>query len=192
MMQKALKIIAITLISLNVNCQTLPLNGPEEPNNGGYLKDIENVLPFWEGTWKGTVNNKEYTFQFVQFPHHLWSFPNGDFYYIDRLMVKFKVEDLTNNQILYDDLNVVNFEDYKVEFLSYNIYNGYSFFFSDSITNCFNSAEFKLIKNPNNPNQVLYTAFNYDALIHPQSCPYANQQDIPMFLPKVDLTLTRQ
>ena len=195
-MKTILKILALALISFNVTGQTLPLNGPDEPDTGGYLKDMDNVLPFWVGTWKGQVNNKEYTFQLVSFPHHLWSFPNGDYYYIDRLMGKFKVVDLTTNQVLYDDLNddlnIAPFEDYKIRFLSYNPYNGYSFLFLDSINNCFNPVEFKLIKNPNNLNQVLYTEFNYDEIIHPESCPYTNQEDIPMFLPKVNLTLTRQ
>lgn len=191
-MKTIIKILVFTLISLNVNCQTLALNGPDEPDRGGYLKDLDNVLPFWVGTWKGQVNNKEYTFQFVSFPHHLWSFPNGDYYYIDRLMVKFKVVDLGTNQVLYDDLNSTAFEDYKIRFLSYNRYNGYSFALFDDNFHCNNIVDFKLIKDPSNLNQVLFTEFEYSEYISPDDCQYANQVDIPMFLPKVNVTLTRQ
>jgi len=190
-MKTIIRILALTLISLNVNCQTLPLKGLEEPNNGGYLKDMDNVLPFWVGTWKGQLDNKEYTFEFVSFPHHLWSFPNGDYYYIDELMGKFKVVDLNTNQVLYNDLNVTNFENYKIRFLSYNAYNGYSFSYHDKIDNCFNFVDFRLIKDPANLNQILFTDFMYDGYLH-QDCTYTSQEDILMFLPKVDLTLTRQ
>ena len=140
---------------------------------------------------KGQVNNKEYTFEFSSFPHHLWSFPNGDYYYIDRLMGKFKVVDLANNQILYNDLNILEFEDYKIQFISHNAYNGYSFLYYDEIDNCYNSAIFRLIKNPNNLNQIQYKEFEYYDFLE-IDCTYTNQEDIPMFLPKVDLTLTRQ
>lgn len=184
------------MISLNVTGQTLPLNGPDEPDTGGYLKDMDNVLPFWVGTWKGQVNNKEYTFQLVSFPHHLWTFSEERYYYIDELMAKFKVIDLTTNQVLYDDLNddlnIAPFEDYKIRFLSYNPYNGYSFAFFDDELHCNNIVGFRLIKNPNNLNQVLFSGFNYVEHISTNDCPYNNQEDIPMFLPKVNLTLTRQ
>jgi len=190
-MRTIIKILVLVIISLNANCQTLPLLSPKDAENGGYYKDIDNVLPFWVGTWKGQVNNKEYTFEFVSFPHHLWPFPNGDYYYIDELMGKFKVVDLGTNQILYNDLNVTNFEDYKIMFLSYNAYNGYNFSLFDNDNHCYNSVDFKLIKNPNNLNQILFTDFMYDGYLH-QDCTYTSQEDIPMFLPKVDLTLTRQ
>ena len=190
-MKKILKIIAITLISLNANCQTLPLLSPEEVNNGGYYKDLNNVLPFWVDTWKGQVNNKEYTFEFVFFEHSFIDFPSGSYYYKDKLMGKFKVVDLTTGNILYNDLNILNLEDYKIRFLSNNIYNGYSFALFDNSNNFYNTVEFQLIKNPNNSNQILYTSFEYYNYLK-IDCPFANQIDIPMFLPKVDLVLTRQ
>lgn len=138
------KIFSITILfllfSINCNCQTLPLNSPEEPNNGAYLKDIDNVLPFWVGTWKGTMGNKEYTFQFTTFLR----FSSERYYYIDELLGKFKVVDLTTNTVLYDDLNVSNFEDYKIS-LSYPGNNiGYVFSFDDDNAHCNNSIEFTL------------------------------------------------
>ncbi|MFC4739830.1 hypothetical protein ACFO3U_07475 [Flavobacterium ponti] len=56
-------------------------------------------------TWKGTINNKEYTFQFVKLHQNLTTVSNGDYYYEDVLKAKFKVVDLSLNVILYDNLN---------------------------------------------------------------------------------------
>ena len=191
-MKVLLKISLLLLFTLNCNCQTLPLTSPDEPNNGGYLKDIDNVLPFWVGTWKGTVGNKEYTFQFVTFLHHTVNFPNGDYYYKDKLMGKFKVVDLTTNTVLYDDLSVSNFEDYKIR-LSYPGNNiGYVFRFVDDNAHCNNMAKFALFKIPTNPNQIKYLNFEYTEFISPSDCIYPEQEDIPMFLPKTELILTRQ
>lgn len=179
------------LFTLNCNCQTLPLNSLDEPNNGGYLKDIDNVLPFWVGTWKGTVDNKEYTFQFTIFSHHLKSFSSERYYYIDELMGKFKVVDLTTNTVLYDDLSVSNFEDYKISLSGYGNNIGYVFLFVDDSTHCDNMIKFTLLKNSTNPNQIKYLNFEYTRLLSPEDCIYPQQSDIPMFLPKVNLILTR-
>lgn len=106
-------------------------------------------------------------------------------------MMKYKVVDLSTNQVLYDDLNITNFEDYKVRFASYNNYNSYSFIFMDNNTHCYNSASFYLVKNLSNLNEITFTAFKYDEYLY-RTCPYTNQEDIPMYLPKVNLSLTRQ
>ena len=182
------------MFTINCNCQTLPLNTPYTniDNNGSYVKDIDNALPFWVGTWKGTVGNKEYTFQFTTFLHHTVSFPSGNYYYKDKLMGKFKVVDLTTNDVLYDDLSVSNFEDYKIE-LSYPGNNiGYVFAFDDDNAHCNNSVEFTLLKIPTNPNQIKYLNFEYTEFISPSDCIYPEQEDIPMFLPKTEVILTRQ
>jgi hypothetical protein len=192
-MKKTFALFCLLFITLSCKAQTLPLNSLEDINNGGYSKDTENKLPFWVGTWKGTVNNKEYTFQFTSFTHHLETFPNGDYYYIDELMGKFKVEDLGTNTILYNDLDSTNFEDYKIRFLGYNPYNGYSFSFYDDLAHCYNIVKFLLLKSPSNSNQVNYMSFEYDRDFYlDNDCPYPDMLDIPMFLPKVELVLTRQ
>lgn len=129
---------------------------------------------------------------FTVFLHHSYNFPNGDYYYIDRLVGKFRVIDLITGQELYNDLAVTNFDDYKIKLLSYNQYNEYSFALFDDDTHCGNVIEFKLIKNPSNPNQVEYVSFEYSDYIPTLDCPYQNQLDIPMFLPTQDFVLTRQ
>ncbi|WP_291108549.1 DUF6705 family protein [Flavobacterium sp. UBA6195] len=192
-MKNLFKILIMLFISLNASCQTFPLKTPEfDCPNGAYLKDLDNVFPYWTGTWKGIVNNKEYTFQFVSFPRQLVSYPSsGNYHYEDQLKCKFKVIDLSNNQILYNDLLINNIENYKLHLASYRSI-GYIFLYFDDRNHCNNVASFTLIKNLNNTNQVTYKAFEYEEYLRPSDCPYANQSDIPIFLPTSDLILTKQ
>ena len=65
-MKKIFKIAFILLFTINVNSQIteiVPLNSLKN-ENGTYRKDLNNELPFWEGTWIGITNNRKYTFQF--------------------------------------------------------------------------------------------------------------------------------
>lgn len=194
-MKILLKINLLLLFTINSNCQTLlPLNTPyfKINNNGSYLKDIDNVLPFWVDTWKGVANDKEYTFQFTTFLHHTNTFPSGNYFYIDKLVGKFKVVDLVTNVVLYDDLNVSTFEDYKINLSGYGNNIGYVFLFVDDNTHCNNMTKFTLLKNSTNPNEIIYTNFEYTEFLSTDNCVYPEQEDIPMFLPKIDLILTRQ
>ena len=188
---KILQITLITLFTINISCkaQIVPLKSLDYPD-GAYLKDLDNILPFWVGTWKGSINNKEYTFQFVKFTQHQITFSDGSSYFRDILMGKFKVVNLSTNQIIYNDLNVVNFDDYKIERIG-KMQIEYFFMFYDSQNNCRNKAQFSLIKDTTNSNQVLYKNFKYDEYDH-WECPFQNQEAIPLFLPKVELVLTRQ
>lgn len=192
-MKNLFKILIMLFISLNASCQILPLKTPNfDCLNGAYKKDLDNIFPYLSGTWKGVVNNKEYTFQFVSFPHQLVEFSNGDYFYEDQLKCKFKVVDLSNNQILYNDLMITNFDDYKIIFTGYGINLGYTFCFYDNQINCNNKVSFRILKNHNNLTQVTYRAFEYEEYRRTIDCPYANQSDIPIFLPTSDLILTKQ
>ncbi|MGV7108022.1 hypothetical protein [Flavobacterium sp. U410] len=193
-MKTPLKFIFFVLIGLQASCQVMqivPLRSLEN-NNGTYQKDIFNEFPFWVGTWKGISNNKEYTFMFTFFQQHQYVFNNGDYLYRDEIGGKFKVVDLVTNQILYDNLATTTYEEYNITNTA--LYDPvFSFYFFDNENNCCNTAKFELWKDYNNPNQIMYKNFElsgYGCLIAP--CSYADQLDIPMFLPEEDLVLTRQ
>ena len=190
-MKNILKISIFVLFTINISCkaQIVPLKSLDYPD-GAYLKDLDNILPFWVGTWKGTVNNKEYTFQFVKFTQQLKTYADGSFYYRDMLKGKFKVVDLVTNQIVYNDLPVNNYDDYKILNIG-NIDREYFFMFYDNQNNCYNSVEFSIIKDTTNSNQVLYKNFRFDEYDYLE-CPFQNQEAIPLLLPKVELVLTRQ
>ena len=182
------------IISQSVSCQvtkTLPLETLSfETPNGAYLKDLDNKFPFWVDTWEGTVNNKKYTFTFVLFAKHLRTSPNGDYYYKDLVVGKLKVTDLSTNAVLHDESSFTNYDSFIIKGI---IILGNRFYFGqyDKENHCYNNVNFMLEKDPNNPNQITYKGFSYDEYEY-RDCPYANYQDIPMFLPKVDLVLTRQ
>lgn len=190
-MKNTFKIIFILLFSLKANCQIttiLPLNSVDVPI-GAYLKDLNNELPFWEGTWEGIANNKKYIFEFVIFRQHLITFPNN--HYEDEIKGKLKVIDLNTNQILYNNLDISNYESYIIHGLS--LRGGvFHFWFQDTINNCYNEASFSLVKDSVSSNQIMYKNFELGEYGSYLNCNYQNQSDIPMFLPRVDLVLTKQ
>lgn len=191
-MKKTIKILSLFLLfTINCNCQVttiVPRSEYDYPN-GAYLKDLDNELPFYVDTWVGILDNKKYTFEFVKFTQHLSQYePGGPYHYKDKLRGKFKVEDLTTGSVLYNDLYITDYHDYKLNLLSLRI--GASFSYTDN-NNCFNSADFYLLKVVGNPNQLRYEHFRLTEF-NSYDCPYENQADIPMFLPTGDLILTRQ
>jgi hypothetical protein len=146
------------------------------------LKDLNDELSFIEGTWKGVINNKQYVFEFTIFHQVLKAYENDLYEYKDELKGKFQVVDLITNQILYDNLNTTNYDDYK------NLEFDFGFYDSD---NCFNRVYFKLFKN--NLTQVIYKDFELGGFGDLLDCPaYENKTDIPMFLPIEDFILTKK
>lgn len=197
-MKSILKIFCL-FITINVSSQviqTVPLQTLDY-TNGTYFKDLNNELPFIVGTWEGVVNNIKYTFEFTLFPQVLRSYEDNTYEYRDDLKGKFKVTNLSTNQILYDNLGVSTHEDYKI--LEIHISQGveFKFLFFDTEQNCNNQAHFSLLKDINNLNQVIYKNFElgeFGVFYNDNyGCPnYQNQSDIPMFLPTGDLVLVRQ
>lgn len=194
-MKTLLNILCLLLISFNVKCQVtqiVPLNSIDL-TNGTYYKDIDNELPFWVGTWEGVSNGKKYVFEFTFFQQHINSNSAGSYNYYDEIKGKFKVIDLNTNAILYNGLNATVYDDYTITNLVLRG-NSLLLLFQDSEVNCCNTAEFYLIKDSNSPNQIMYKDFSYGeyGCLSNNPCLYNDQLDIPLFLPKVDLMLTRQ
>ncbi|MDT0294490.1 hypothetical protein ACFQ3R_12000 [Mesonia ostreae] len=191
-MKNIIKLI-LFLFTVNVSCQVtniVPLNTVYY-SDGAYLKDLNNELSLLEGTWEGTLNNKKYIFQFTVFYQHLETGADGSYEYEDKLSGKFKVIDLGTNQVLYDNLNASNYEDYGI--LNFIILgNEFMMGFFDTPNNCYNQADFSIIKDPNNLNQITYKSFEMGDYGGLTPCNYNTQEDIPMFLPTQELILTKQ
>lgn len=191
-MKKTIKILSLILLfTINCNCQVTTIVPRSEYDfpNGAYLKDLDNELPFYVDTWVGFQDNKKYTFEFVKFTQQLSQYePGGDYNYRDELVGKFKVENIVTGDVLYNNIPTIAFEDYKI-FLT-SLRTSASFSYVDKV-NCFNSADFFLVKVIGNPNQLKYEHFTLTEFMV-DGCPYTNQADIPMFLPTGDLILTRQ
>ncbi len=171
----------------------LPLGSIERPN-GAYLKDLNNELDYYVGKWEGTFKNRKYTFEFVKFTQRLRSYDgttNGKYYYKDELKAKFKVVDLLTNQVLFDNLNVTDYDDYLILGLAKK--NGmFNFRYRDKPENCNLLAEFDLRRINGQPNQLTYCYFTLRSYRDYECITYQSIHDIPIFLPKVNLTLTKQ
>lgn len=192
-MKYLIKLLVCLLITLNANCQvttTVPISSYDYPN-GAYLKDLDNELSYWEGTWEGTVNNKKITIVFAKIIQHLKGDVNEHYYYRDEIIGKYKVVDLITNQVLYDNLSATNYNDYSI--LGLVVRNGdFTFRFQDVDSKCYNSVQFHLQKITGHPNQVKYCYFRFLDYQNWDCTNYTNQGSIPMFLPQVDLTLIKQ
>jgi hypothetical protein len=191
-MKNILKLIVCLLITQHANCQvttTVPISSYDYPT-GAYLKDLNDELTYWEGTWEGIINNKKYTFMFTKFIQHLNGDINSHYYYEDELRGKYKVVDLTTNQVLYDNLAATNYDDYSI--LGLAIRNGdFSFWFQDVASKCYNSVKFNLHKINGQPNQVKYCNFRFSEYHYYDCTNYTNQTSIPMFLPQENVILTK-
>ena len=193
-MKTILKLLCL-LITINVSCQVtgiVPLNSYDYPN-GSYVKDTNNELTFLVGTWEGTADNIKYTFQFTLFTQVLKTYKNGIYEYNDDLKGKFKAVNVTTNQVLYDNLSATEHSDYKILELYIRQQKEFDFRFADTESNCYNRANFKLVKNDSNPNQIIYKDFELGSYGGFSGCDnFQSQDDIPLFLPTTNLVLTKQ
>ncbi|WP_299399128.1 DUF6705 family protein [uncultured Gelidibacter sp.] len=109
------KIVYISIILLILSCkaQIITLEDfedyPTELPDGAYLKDVNNILGKYVGTWKGTYNNQNYEFVVVK-----TTFENTTLKYKhDKLLIRYKI---TNNSgtVLANTLNLPNGDKYII------------------------------------------------------------------------------
>ena len=79
--------------------------------SGTYLKDVDNTFLPFIGTWEGIFNNKKYTINLIKFTQHLHNTGTGKYYFRDVIKGGLKVQDLTTNIILYDNLFSTIYDD---------------------------------------------------------------------------------
>lgn len=100
---KKLFLFTFIIFSLYSTAQEYPLTATEVPANA-YIKDLDNQLPAFEGTWKGTWNNKTFIINFKKIKFYYTHLKDNP-YYQDILIGKFQVKD-SNGNILFDNLNI--------------------------------------------------------------------------------------
>ena len=184
----------LLLFSITTYCQEgviVPLNSLIYTiPNGTYFKDLDSIFSPLVGIWKGEKYGKELTIELVKFEHHIVTSPNGNYYYQDRLMGKYKVKDIASGIILSSTMAAANYEDYKIFGLGYVSIGRFDLLFTDSI--CSNNFLILLENIADSPNQLNYVAF-YDEYWDYNNCNYNNRDDIPKSLPfKIDIVLTKQ
>ncbi|WP_374458706.1 DUF6705 family protein [Chryseobacterium taeanense] len=175
------------LFTLTISCkaQIYPLRTFTQIPQNAYLKDTNNELQYYVGTWKGTWNSKTIS---VTFKNITNQYDNILKYYKDFLVGKFKVTD-SNGQILFDntylsdnDAKIIGGKFRKVD-------DKYSLGYIDTdICNMMGS----ILINFTNPTktQMLFTFSDWTDIITPD-CPYYNVNPFPEPLPK-SIILTKQ
>ncbi|NMR35203.1 hypothetical protein HIO71_13515 [Chryseobacterium aquaticum] len=184
------KIILFIIFTFTISCQaqTYPLRtyGIEFPKDS-YVKDTNNELLDYEGTWKGTWNNKTIfvTFKKIKFYK---SYLDYRAYFNDIIVGKFKVID-SNGVILYDNTSL---PDNKAKIKGSNfkkVDNKYSLIYIDPDL-CSMSGSVYI-----NFTDATKTKLNWKAVyswdIITESCPYYNATVAPEPLP-YEIILTKQ
>jgi len=101
-MKKIFYLTTMILITISCNAQTYPLRTYTPTAENSYLKDTNNELQYYEGTWKGEWNGK---ITYVTFNKVIHKYMTSVNQYRDMLVARFKVTDL-NGTILFDNTNL--------------------------------------------------------------------------------------
>jgi len=106
-------------VALSYKAQQIYSLRPTEiglPENS-YQKDIDNELPDYIGTWKGTWNNKTI---YISFKKITYKYDNVFKYYRDYLIAKFKILD-NNGNIIFDNMNLTD-DNAKIQGINFRRY----------------------------------------------------------------------
>lgn len=169
----------------------LPLNYDTlSTENGDYIKDIDNVYAPYLGNWETTWEGKKMNITIQKSTKQLITSPNGNYYYKDYLIIKFRVIDLTSQLELANTYGISNLEDAKISSSGAGKDNQLYFIYIDEDL-CNNTGEIKLIRNLGNPNELFYQ-YRFDGFWMPDNCIYVTQAEIPIRIPTVNVTLKKQ
>ncbi|MCS3867544.1 hypothetical protein J3D55_000460 [Chryseobacterium ginsenosidimutans] len=101
---KNIILILSILFTLSCKSQTYPLRTYTDVPDNSYLKDMNNELNDYVGTWKATWNNKTI---YIYIFEEINKYNNSLNIYKDYLIIKFKVTDALGN-ILFNNTNLSN------------------------------------------------------------------------------------
>jgi len=176
------------MISLSYKAQTYPLRTFTEISQNSYLKDTNNELPAYEGTWKGTWDNKVI---YVTFNKITNKFKPSLNYYSDRLVARFKVTNINNTIVFFDNTNLSD-ENIKIDGGRFRKSNDkYGLVYVDPDL-CMRSGTILINFTDSTKTQLLWKYSQSENWLD-SSCFYHGwaQADIPQPLP-FDIILTKQ
>lgn len=114
-MKKYISIILLSLITTTAFCQNRPIlrtvpvtqtfTEEFERTSGIYVKDTQNHLNPYEGTWRYSQNGVEFTLKLKKVQQVINTSRNGDYYYYDRIISTYKL--VKNGVVLIDNLNLI-------------------------------------------------------------------------------------
>lgn len=175
-------IILLALHSILLSCaQVYPLNTYSEVPDNSYIKDINNELVPYEGTWKGTWDNKTILISFKRIKKYQ-NYDLNNPYYEDLLIGKFKILNSSGN-ILFDNTNLPD-NNTKIDGLRFinqpNV--RYKLYYFDNDI-CGISGDIYINFMSGNLAQLNWKFVDTTDIITPD-CPYYNANPFPEPLPK--------
>lgn len=168
--------------------QIYPLNTNTDVPNNAYIKDLNNELISYEGSWKGTWDSKMFILELKKIKKYMTHRENNP-YYKDVLIGKFKVLNSSGN-ILFNNTNILD-DDAKIEgarFLSLP-YIRYTLSYMDPDI-CNMSGDIFINFTDATKTKLNWKFSDMTDIITPD-CPFYNSNPFPQPLPK-DITLTKQ
>lgn len=169
---------------ISCKAQTYPLRTFTEIPPNAYLKDTNNELQGYVGTWKGVFNNKTV---YITIKKNIYIYDDVLKYYKDNLIAKFKVLDSSNN-ILFDNTTL---SDDKAKIWGgkfRKIDDKYSLVYVDA--DLCNTSGNVIINFTDSSQTQLNWKLNLGSNMITTDCPYYNT-GIPEALPK-EIILTKQ
>ncbi len=182
---KKIFLFIVLFLFISFKAQTYPLRTYYDTPNGSYLKDTNNELSAYEGTWKGSWNNKVI---YITFKKNNYFYKETLGCYIDILVGKFKVTDDYGN--VFFDNTYLSDSDSKLKGGTFRKKDDkYSLIYSDSEICGLNG--FIQINFTDSNKTKLAWKFNEGNFIITKDCPYYNSPEFPQPLPK-EIILTKQ
>jgi len=144
-----------TLITVSCKAQTVSLESAAQCRGTGncpnfkFIKDFNNSLDKYVGTWKGNYNGKTYELNFTK------KLEIGEDIKKDRLIGRMRIKDSGGN-IIYDTFNEP--DDMKTNFMGDNFQSDLKcymiYFVGDTPKGCINYGTVYLTIKPQTPNQM--------------------------------------
>ena len=186
---KKITTLALLLVAFVLKAQIYPLNTYTDVPNNSYIKDINNELLPYVGTWKGTWDNKVIYIYFKRFKKQISLGDN--IYFEDVLVGKFKVLNANETVILFDntylpdnDAKIIGLRFFTVPTTSYNL-----LYIDPDICNMSGNI---YISTVNGVNTQLNWQYSSDTGFLSAHCSYVtNNLPIPQPLPDI-IVLTKQ
>ncbi len=183
-MKTKITTIIVLTISIFIGAQSpiLPLNtngiGVQE---GAYVKDLDNVLPQYEGTWQYSENGKIVTLYLQKF------MVEKSRYYEDKILGKYKV---VNNGITISHTTNEEWDFYDLTLVGRTFLenrNSYILGLEDK-DRCNLTGSVFIKINPNNPNEMEWKLQQNEFWLEPDCYTYPN---MPEFTLPLEMTLQK-
>jgi hypothetical protein len=152
-MKKTLFIGLLILSTIGCKAQIIAVESFNNYSNdlpdGAYIKDVNNVLGKFIGTWKGTYNNNNYQFRIVKYTR-ISSVRNLKF---DKLLIRYKITD-TNGTIIEDTTSVLNDSPYIINGSYYETNGTYVLHYQGRLYECGQNGDLFITVNSTNTTKM--------------------------------------